>query len=75
MAPSLSSRVALWAWSMDGFVDAEFDRSRGVEFLEDVDFGVTAARILDLRPAEFDISFHAEHDCALGVCGVVGGTR
>ena len=52
---------------MDGLVDAKLDRAFAVELLEDFDVGEAAAGILDLRPAEFDISLHSEHDRALGV--------
>src|SRR5690349_11044694 len=59
----------IWTWAIDGFVDAEFERARRVEFFEDVDVGPTTARVLDLCPAEFDVTFRAEHDCAFVVFG------
>ncbi len=55
------------AWSIDSFVDAELERARGIEFLEDVDVSVIAAGVLDLRPAKLDVAFRSQHDLALVV--------
>src|SRR5687767_15997652 len=52
---------------MHGFVNAKLDCARIVKFLEDLDVCVTAARILNLRPAEFDISFYSKHNCTFGI--------
>src|SRR5688572_15614192 len=52
---------------MHGFVNAKLDCARIVKFLEDLDVCVTAACILNLRPAEFDISFYSKHNCTFGV--------
>src|SRR5688500_17700460 len=50
---------------MDRFVNAQLDLSFAVKLFKNIDIVVTAARVLDLRPTEFDISFHAEDDCTL----------
>ena len=52
---------------MNGFIDAKFDRSRFIKFLEDLDFGVTAARILNLGPTQFDVSLYSKDNCSLRI--------
>src|SRR3569832_1199367 len=67
--PIVHKASGIRAWSINGFVEAELDRTRSVEFFEDVDFIETAARVLDLRPAQLDVAFRSEYDCTLLVCG------
>src|ERR1051325_1376403 len=63
----LEQTRGVWSWPVNGFVDTQLDRAGRVKFFEDGDLIVTAARILNLRPAEGDVALYTEHNGALRI--------
>src|SRR5687767_13901064 len=53
------------AWSMNCFIDSQFDLSFAVQLLEKLSLRVTPARILNLSPAKLDIALHSQDHCSL----------